>query len=193
MNPDPAQINSINAIVRCAFKICLIYFLRCFLPSVSICSYIRMSTDYDKELHDQILVMRRIIGENKNSNVNSVNNMINIPDKSVKTAEGFTKTVNYDNSIKDSAFKEIRQSITNQLKDKYGENICIDFTYDDEKLKENKENKEKKEIYALKIREIGRGIPEVDVDSKQFYVKSRSTFNVYPLTKRSMVKCEHID
>ena len=214
--------DSINAIVRCAFKICLIYFLKCFIPSVKIGSYSGLcsSNDYDKELKNQITIMSQFFVQNsitdmssdyelehkhkkRNSKRNSKRdskhdkNHDHITyddyDECNKT-EDYTKTTNHDDELKKSAIKEIQQNITNQLKEKYGDDICIDFAHNESN------NKEKKSLYALKIKEIGRREPRdrdfsdsdiyVNTETKQFYIKTDDGFNVYPLVKRSIVRCD---
>lgn len=208
---------SINAIVRCAFKICLIYFLKCFLPSVKIGAYSGLcsSNDYDKELKNQITDMSHFFVQNSITDMNSDyeveqkqkkrnskrnskrnnkhNNKYDDYDECDKT-EDYTKTTNHDEELKKSAIKEIQQNITNQLKEKYGDDICIDFAHNEP------DNKERKSLYALKIKEIGRREPKdryfsdsdiyVNTETKQFYIKTDDGFHVYPLVKRSIVRCD---
>ena len=188
----------INEIVRCAFKLCLIYFLKCFLPSVNLGSYVGVcaSTDYDKELRDQILVMRRFFIKDRDDEKHEAKKCDVKKCDTREDDQEFTRTKGHDNAVKESAMNEIKQNITEQLKEKYGDNICVDFACDDAP-------KDKKMLYALKIKEIGRCDPKegdfcesdiyVNTESKQFYVKTKSGFHTYPLLKRSVVKCEKTD
>jgi len=49
----------IKTIVKCAFKICYIYLCKCLLPSFKCITYIK--TDYNNELENAILKMKRLI------------------------------------------------------------------------------------------------------------------------------------
>lgn len=173
---------SINAVVRCAFKICYIYFLKCFLPSISFVPSINLSssTNYDRRLKEQINHMKRLLLSIGNQD-------------QVKTSD-HTKTDEYVASVKDAAYSEIKKTITTQLKEKYGDDVCVEFNYED-----NDVNKEKM-LYSLKIKRLGTSLPipedysesdiYVNTKTKTFHVRSGKGFESFPLIKHSIVKCE---
>jgi hypothetical protein len=106
-----------------------------------------------------------------------------------------TKTEKHDMAIRESAYDDIKKSITLQLKEKYGDDICVDFAYDDINVAEKEDI-----LYSLKIKEIGKSEPNpkefseseiyINTSSKQFCIKTKDGFQKFPLTKRSVVKCE---
>lgn len=63
-------------IVRYAFQICFIYFLKCLMPPVHLSSSIRMfgERDLDKELNEHINNLRDALLEPDNRIVNKSNN-----------------------------------------------------------------------------------------------------------------------
>lgn len=166
----------ISAIVRCAFKICCIYFLKCFLPVIKFGSsgHVHRGKDrYDLMLRDQIKVMGHLLSSERGDVLD------------------FTKTDN----LKDEAYGEIKKKITSRLKEQYGDNICIDFTYD-----EAEDCKKDKVLYSLKVKELGKNDPDekdfeeseifVNTKTKTFGVRTSKGFRVFPLAKRSVVRCE---
>jgi len=65
--PTNFKIN-INMIIGCAFRICYIYLLKCFLPAITIGSYVIMCPkDYDNELMENILYMKRLMSNENNT------------------------------------------------------------------------------------------------------------------------------
>jgi hypothetical protein len=224
----------VNAIVRCAYRICLIYFLKCFLPSINIGPYMGIcsTSNYDKELQTQISKLRKIIirkdiseSDNKStacsgdnhSNVTCSTDTRSTDTRSTDTCSSSgsesdvkakveaknnhdnkktTKTKEREESSKKAAMSEIKQTITAQLKERYGDDIAIDFSHDTVQTKD-------KCLYAIKIKELGKSMPKendfeesdiyVNTDKKVFYVRTKSGFKVYPLTKRSIIRCEKTD
>ena len=189
---------SINAIVRCAFKICYIYFLKCFLPSITFGSNINLfsSTDYDRRLKEQIKDMKRHL-----TSVSDDKKTVGDDKKTVQTRDipqgkmsDYTKTDEYDASVKDAAYSEIKKTITGQLREQYGDDICVEFNYED-----NDKNKEKN-LYSLKIKRLGTSSPKpadysdsdiyVNTKTKTFHVLANGAFTSFPLIKHSIVKCE---
>jgi hypothetical protein len=189
MNKD-----SIDAIVRCAFQICCIYFLKCFYPSVKFGSCVSLCTarNYDKELCEIIYKLKKILCDVEPL----THKKCDKPNEQSRKQETpcFTKTDEYYPANKNIAYGEIKDTITQQLKDKYGENICVDFTYDD--------CDDSKMLYSLKIKEIGKCDPDprdfceseiyVNTKNKTFHVKIGNKFKSFPLVKKSIVKCERI-
>lgn len=210
---------SINAVVRCAFKICYIYFLKCFLPSISLGSNINLfsSTDYDRRLKEQINHMKRLLTstsavpstektqekvtdgvpaktDKKQSKPPKQEESDKSSEKNSAKTSDYTDTDEHDASIKDAAYSEIKKTIANQLKEKYGNDICVEFNYED-----NDKNKEKM-LYSLKIKRLGTSTPNpddyadsdiyVNTKNKTFNVRSGKGFTSFPLIKHSIVKCE---
>ena len=197
---------SINCIVRCAFKICYIYFLKCFLPSINLGLNINLFSpvDYDCMLCGQINHMKQLIISNPQPQTQCCEN-IKTDDSSKQTQicdgseilsknSNSTQSDDHSASIKEAARCEIKQTITSQLKKKYGDDICIEFNYADN------DKKKEKMIYSLKIKQIGPRLPNpdnysesdiyVNTKTKSFYVRSGEGFASFPLIKQSIVKCE---
>lgn len=205
INPTTIDNISINAIVRCAFKICFLYILKCFVPSISIRSYIKLceTSNYDDELNDQILIMKKLLNSclceyEKNNDKYDKYDKYGKYCKHDKKNICITKTNDHDIALKNAAYDEIKMNIVDQLKEKYGDNIAIDFTYDNSK--KNKDNKEKV-LYALKIKEIGKNTPKikkfneseiyVNTETNMFHIRTKDGFHIFPLIKKSLVKVEH--
>ena len=173
----------INAIIRCAFRLCFLYILKFLLPPICLGKYISLfATDYNNEIIQQIDRMRKLLISSNSEDTSTTNH----------DNDNFTKTDNHDNEIKYAAYNDIKKNITGQLIEKYGDNICVDFTFDNE-------NREKV-IYSLKIKEIGKCDPDpknfdeseiyVNTKTKHFLVKNKRNFETFPLSKRSIIKCE---
>lgn len=177
--------DTINSVVRCAFRICMIYLLKCLVPNINFGATLGVcaTNDYVKELNDQINIMRGLL----------VDDNCGLIDKNVKDK---TKTDKYDSTVPPTVMKNIQSTITDQLKEKYGDNIEINFATDDL----NAIRTEKNRLYALKIKEIGRKPPNeadlrdseiyIDTTAKLFYVKHHDELHKFPLLKKSVVECE---
>jgi hypothetical protein len=186
--------DSINAIIRCAFKLCFIYFLKYFIPPLNFGPHIGLCaiTNYEKELHEQIAKLKELVLSHPTNNEPKIH-------KSKKEREEnddlFTKTDNHDAAIKEAAYDEIKKTIVNKLKEEHGDNICVEFTYQD-----NEELEKNKVLYSLKIKEIGKDQPPddkfkeseiyVNTKTKTFHVKTDNGFKSFPLIKRSVIRCE---
>lgn len=189
--------DTINAVIQCAFKICYIYFLKCFLPSITLGTNINLfaSTDYDGKLLGQINVMKRLFAEQKQDldQTRASKNNKKITDKLSKSSD-YTRTDEHDASVKDAAYSEIKKTISSQLREKYGDDICVDFSYD------NDDKNKDKMLYSLKIKRLGISTPDpddysesdvyVNTKTKTFHVKTGKGFISFPLIKHSIVKCE---
>lgn len=185
----------INAFVRCAFKLCFTYLSKFLLLPFHFGSSVNL-VDYDRDILEQIINMRKLLltvsgVNNKEKTITTSNSQSACGD----TELNFTKIGNNNdgNVINDTAYCEIKKNITNQLIDKYGDNICVDFSINDDGNKD-------KVIYSLKIKEIGRCDPDpknfdeseiyVNTMSKQFMVKRKHGFESFRLSKKSILKCE---
>ena len=166
----------INAIVRCAFKICYIYFLKCFIPPINIgsLSHIFSSNDHDRKLKEYISHMKQLILSSSCHN-------------NIESTESIDK---------DTAYSEIKKNITSQLKEKYGDDVFIEF-----ENKDKDKNKEMdKSIYSLKIKKTGIINPHmtdfdesdiyVNTKTKTFHIRTKRGFEIFPLVKNSIIKCD---
>ena len=97
----------INSIIRSAFKICYIYCMKCLIP-INIMYYINSRSNdnyYDIQIINEIKHMKRLLISISYENNNKYNNI----------------DVN-------TAYKEAKKKIIRELKEKYGNNIDIQFT-----------------------------------------------------------------
>ena len=189
----------VNSIVKCAFRICSIYFMKFFVPNVNLGSYKTLPQDsnYEAELNKAISKMRDLLLKDYQNNSNNI-----------------TSVEETDEYARKTAYKQIKKNLTIQLKEKYGDNIQIDFCNEkinknndndkdviilkteNESVNEFKEGHDRK--YALKIKEIGQHEPNtknfdendiyVNTKTKTYHIKVKNGFNTYPLGKRSIVR-----
>ena len=94
----------INSIIRNAFKISYFYCMKCLIP-INI-MYYGHDNYYDIKILNEIKHMKRLILSLSNDNNSSKYNNIDV----------------------NIAYKEAKKKITRELKEKYGNNIDIEFT-----------------------------------------------------------------
>lgn len=180
----------IKAIVRCAFKICIMYFMKCFVAPINISSVFGgVSKNYDCELLEHICEMKLLCDRIKN----------NPKSCDTQTESSVNETDSCDDesemSNRNEKYNKIKQSIAEKLKETYGDDVCVDFS--------NNNNNENKILYSIKIKQVGRNEPNpkdfcesdiyVNTQNKMFYVRTSKGFNMYPLTKKSVVRCERTE
>lgn len=203
-------------IILYAFKICMYYFLKTFLPIMFFGSKIDYSIKLDQQigklktlirdnhepcsdkpdiLKDKVLLFTDNIIDNITDNI-ADNITDNITHEKTTVADNIThEKIRKVDSIEN--LTKLQETITSQLRDRYGNDVIIDFTYSSTKPNTEDENTEYE--YALKIKRIGGDTPiwddfaeseiYVHTEKKVFYVRTKKGFRVYPLNKKSIIKC----
>lgn len=220
-------------IILYAFKICFYYFLKTFLPIM----YFGSKIDYSFKLDQQIEKLKTLIHNNDNKHsrddIHKDTNIIhddkiddnkmddnmgkNIDENTDKNTEEDMKQNDAIKNIKKSESIEnltkLQETITSQLRDRYGNDVIIDFTYntinnssksniggENTNASNGIVNNTNTDIeYALKIKRIGGDMPDFDdyaeseifvhTEKKVFYIRTKTGFRVYPLNKKSIIKC----
>lgn len=169
---------SILAIVNCASQICLFYLLKCLVPPVKLGSHISLcsSQDYDKQMNKSIRKLKSILSD------------VNDLDAAGCGDEGMCNTNGRPN------IKDIKDKIAKELKDCYGDDTEVTFTY------ENCNNDENDTVCSLKIKEIGSGEPKkgnyacseiyVNKVDRTFNVMTEEGFKTFALRPKSIVRSE---
>ena len=207
----------IKSIVRCAFKICFYYFLKCFLPLTVIDSHGSFDIKLLKQIHtlkklvlhldsevSESATISETIGSDSTSTSTSASTSTcsNLKPNSFTDGSNCSSTDNSsenNNDTKHIAYEKIKENITNQLKEKYGSDTQIEFNMCDDIMTKEKENM----ICALKIKEMGKIDPDpekygksdiyVNTKTKTFHVRTLDGFQTFPLGKKSIVRCEKSD
>lgn len=136
---------TINLVIKYSFRICYMYLMKYLL--IAIPEYIRVyariepTLSYDAQIESQVRIMKDLLCSSHNiCNISNVGNNVNEnigenvggsnddpSDEKTNEQNQVSPAKNNDNNI---PYDEIRKSITDQLKQKYGDNVCIDFTYE---------------------------------------------------------------
>lgn len=160
--------DNLNVIIGCAFRICFLYFLKCFLPVISL-GTIRLSPkNYDHELLEQILIMRSLVQptlqNTESSDKESNNTMI-----CVEQDSEHHNTNNGNTTIPNDTETNDRDKILYALKIKQ-----IERTDPDPK------NFKMSDIYVNK-------------KTRTFHIRTHDGFESFPLIKRSIVQFEKLE
>lgn len=224
----------INLIIKNSFHICYLYIMSWIVPTIPLL-FNKSNNTYNSQLTEAINNFYHTIkncdsldnnvhvnaynSNNDDSNTDSSNH--HHSSSSYKSSDNDSSNHNssgqeYSNNNSDSDFnsetlEKCKNKITEDLQKKYGDNIEIEFTYDN-KDKSKTEHVEhvnnalkqnnNKYIYTLKIKSIGKCLPEneefdtsdifVDTEKKQFLVKARNEngfkWIAFPLQKKSIVQ-----
>lgn len=198
--------NLIKSIVRCAFRICFIYFLKCFLPLIIIdsrgsSSSLLSMSNYEIELLKQISILKKLVlqfdsdesldssaspsvnespsasaSASENTSTNASANSNNSNDSHSENSESL------DSNTKHLAYEKIKENITNQLKEKYGAETRVEFNICNDK-ETDKNNVKNDMICALKIKEMGKTDPDPEkYGNSDIYVNTKTkTFHVKTL------------
>lgn len=201
-------------IVKCAFQICYYYLLNCFtcVPiKMGSCINVSMGNNYNSDLICVITKLKKLLSKICISDDYPCGS---IPDYSCDTNTSDHHTGDYDICSNDSPngyinkekkiIKKIKKNITEQLKNKYGDDVCIEFQYDNNVCNNDSDdnNNNGKAMYSMKIKDMGKHEPDKDdyklseiyvsTKNKKFYVKTRNGFECYPLAKKSLVRCDKL-
>ncbi len=204
----------IKSIVRCAFKICFYYFLKCFLLTIDSYGNKGSLSKYEIKLLERISVLKSLVleldldssneksSESDSGSLCSSTKNIESLNTEITESSNISSNKNYSESIdsdtKHMAYEKIKENITTQLKEKYGADTHIEFDLCDDQTSD-KNNV----ICALKIKEMGKTEPDpekfgesdiyVNTKTKTFQIKTSEGFHFFPLGKKSIVRYEKLN
>jgi hypothetical protein len=181
------------------------------------------SPDFNTELQNQIATLKKLLHDTPHQMLHEFEIAREVPsidtsryNKSIDTS-GYNKSIDRSeynksidtsgyNKIETSAYDEIKQNITNQLKEKYGDDVSVNFSHNKPQIyhssqylaRNGTDSIHDKFTYALKIKGIGRDIPRekdfaeseiyINTDKKLLFIKSQNRFVVFPLLRKSIIK-----